>query len=150
MISAGTLFYLSDDYLVEDAVLPPFGLCHQRCTTTPLSLIPRFNGGDPHRLSSVMVPQNLQPNPSQPQVHTPDRPSGEPPAGHQLVWSMMEALEDCICSNIKSVLSMDERSLFGFIGNLWYQLQVFRSSFFHIVRLGTCDPGSTLCRRDML
>jgi hypothetical protein len=47
MISVRTLFYLSDDYLVEDDVLLPFGLCHQRCTTTSLSLIPRFNGGDP-------------------------------------------------------------------------------------------------------
>lgn len=73
IISAGTMFFLPDDHLVEDDVLPPFRL---RWTTTPLLLIPRFNGGDPLRLSSVMVPQNLQPNPPQPRVHTPDRPLG--------------------------------------------------------------------------
>lgn len=107
MISAGTRFYLPDDYLAEDAVLLPFGLCHQGWTTTSLSMILRFNGGDPIRLSSVMLPQNLQLNP-QPRVHTPDRPSGEPPAGHQPVWSTMEALKDCRCSNIESMLSTDE------------------------------------------
>jgi hypothetical protein len=108
MFSARTMFYLSDDHLVEDVVLPPFGMCHQSCTTTPLLMIPRFNGGDTWRLSSVMVPQNPQLNPSQPQVHTSDRPSGEPPVEHQLVWSTLETLEDCRCSNIKSVLSTDE------------------------------------------
>jgi hypothetical protein len=148
MISVGTMFHLSDDYLAEDVILWLFGLCHQICTITPLLLIPRFNGGDPLSLSSAMIYQNLQLNSSQPQVHTADRPSGEPPAGHQLVWSMMEAIEDCRCSNIESVLSTDERSLFGFIGSLRYQLQVFRSLFFHIVHLGnfvTFDPCSTPC-----
>jgi hypothetical protein len=143
-------FFLPDGHLVEDAVLPLFGLCHQRWTTTSLSLIPRFNGGDPLGLSSVMVHQNLQLNPPQPRVHTPDRPSGEPPAGHQLVWSTLEALEGCICSNIESVLSADERSLFGFIDNLWYQLQGSRSSLFLVVHVGTFDPCSTLCRRDVV
>jgi hypothetical protein len=52
----------------------------------------------------------------------------------------MEAPEGSGCSNIKFTLTMDERLLFGFIGNLWYQLQVFRSSFFHFVRLGTFNP----------
>jgi hypothetical protein len=146
----GTLSFLRDDHLVEDAVFPPFGLCHQRWTTTPLLLIPRFNGGDLLRLSSVMVPRNLQLNPPHPQVHTPDRLPGEAPVGHQPVWNTMKALEDCRCSNIESVLSVDERPLFGFIGILWYQLHVFRSSFFHIVHLGTFDRRSTLCCRDML
>jgi hypothetical protein len=85
MISTRTMFNLLHDHLVEDAVLAPFGPCHQRWTTTPLSMIPRFNGKDPLRLSSVMVPQNLQLGLYQPRVHTPDRPSGEPPAGHQLL-----------------------------------------------------------------
>jgi hypothetical protein len=48
IISAGTMFFLPDDHLVEDDVLPPIRL---RWTTTPLLLIPRFNGGDPLRLS---------------------------------------------------------------------------------------------------
>jgi hypothetical protein len=59
IITICTMLYLSDDQHVEDVVLPLFGLCHQRWMTTPLSLIPRFNGGDSWRLSSVMVPQNL-------------------------------------------------------------------------------------------
>ena len=141
------MFYVPDDHFVEDTVLLPFGLCHQRWTTISLSLIPRFNGKDPLRLSSVMVIQNLQLSPPKPRVHTPDRPSGEPPAGHQLVWSTMEALEDCRCSNIESGLSTDERSLFGFIGNLSYQLQVFRSCTYVFVHLGTFDLCSTTCRR---
>jgi hypothetical protein len=150
MISTGTIFYLSDDHLVEDVVLSLFGLCHQRCTTTPLLLILSFNGRDSLRLSSVMVSLNLQLNPSQPRVHTPYWPSREPIAGHQLVWSMMEAHEDCRYISIDSVLLRDDRVLFGFIGILLYQLQGFRSSFFHVVRLGTFDPWSTVGRRDML
>jgi hypothetical protein len=122
--SEGTLF-LPDDLLVEGVVLSQFGLCHQRWTTTSLSLIPRFNRGNPLRLSSVMVHQNLQFNRPKPRVHTPDRLSGETPVGHQLVWSTIEAY---ICNNTKSVLPVDDRSLFGFTGNLWYQLQMFRSS----------------------
>jgi hypothetical protein len=60
MISSGTMLYLPDDHIAEDVVLSPFGLCYQRWTTKPLSMIPRFNSGDPLRSSSVMVPQNLQ------------------------------------------------------------------------------------------
>jgi hypothetical protein len=40
--------------------------------------------------------------------------------------------------------------VFSFICNLWYQLQVFRSSLFLVVHLGTFDPCSMLCRRDLL
>jgi hypothetical protein len=47
MISASTVVYLSDDYLAEDYVLPPFRLCHQRWTTTSPLLTPGFNGKDP-------------------------------------------------------------------------------------------------------
>jgi hypothetical protein len=65
-ISTHTISYLLDDRLAEDIVLPLFGPCHQRCTTTPLLLILRFNSGNPLRLSSVMVPRNLQLNSSQP------------------------------------------------------------------------------------
>jgi hypothetical protein len=90
----GTMLSLTDGDYVEEAILLLFGFFHQMWMTTCLLLIPRFNSGDMSWLSSVMVHRYLQLNYSQPQVHTPDRPSGEPPAGHQLVWST-EALEDC-------------------------------------------------------
>jgi hypothetical protein len=38
--SKGIMFWQADDQRVEDAILPLFGLCHQRWMTTPLSLIP--------------------------------------------------------------------------------------------------------------
>jgi hypothetical protein len=38
MISEGTVFYLPDDQLVEDAVLPLFGLCHQRDGSAEIEL----------------------------------------------------------------------------------------------------------------
>jgi hypothetical protein len=144
-----TKFFMSDDRPVEDTV-PLFGFFHQRWTTTPLSLIPRFNSRGPSRLSSVMVLQDLQLSSLKPRMHTPDRPLGEPPTGHQLVWSMNEALGDCRCSNIESVLSTDKRSLFGFIGGLLYRLLVFRSSFYYFVLLGTCIPCLALCRHVIL
>jgi hypothetical protein len=144
-----TRVFMVDDLLVEDTA-PLFGLFHQRWSTTPLSLIPRFNSRGPSRLSSVMVLQNLQLSFPKPRMHTPDRPSGEPPAGHQLVWSMNEALGDCKCSNIESVLSADKRSLFGFIGSLRYRLLVLRSSLCNFVLLGTCIPCLALCRHVIL
>jgi hypothetical protein len=55
---------------------------------TSVSLIPRFNGADPMRLSSVMVPQTLQLNLSQPRVHTPDRPLGLRRAIHGALTGM--------------------------------------------------------------
>lgn len=141
MFSSGcTKFFMADDHPVEGTA-PLFGFFHQRCTTTPLSLIPRFSSRGPSRLSSVMVLKNLQLSSLKPRMHTPDRPSGEPPAGHQLVWSIKEAFGDCICSNIESVLSTDKRSLFGFIGSLQCHLLVFRSSLCYFVLLGT----SILC-----
>jgi hypothetical protein len=87
----------------------------------------------PSRLSLVMVLKNLQLSSPKSRMHTPNRPSGEPSAGHQLVWSINEALEDCRCSNIKSVLSTDKRSLFGFICSLQYRLLVFRSSLCYLI-----------------
>jgi hypothetical protein len=144
-----TKFFMSDDRPVEDTV-PLFGFFHQRWTTTPLSLIPRFNSRGPSRLSSVMVLQDLQLSSLKPRMHMPDRLLGEPPTGHQLVWSMNEALGDCRCSNIESVLSTDKRSLFGFIGGLLYRLLVFRSSFYYFVLLGTCIPCLALCRHVIL
>jgi hypothetical protein len=136
-----TMFFMADDHHVEDTA-PMFGFFHQRWTTTPLSLIPRFNSRGPIKLSSVTVLQNLQLSSFKPHMHTPDRPLGEPPTGHQLVWSMNEVLGDCRCSNIESVLSADKRSLFGFIGSLLYHLPVFRSSLFvHMYALlGALSP----------
>ena len=40
MSSKSTMFYLPDDHFVDDTVFLSFGLCHQRWTTTSLSLIP--------------------------------------------------------------------------------------------------------------
>jgi hypothetical protein len=102
-----TKFFMADDHSVEDTA-PLFGFFHQRWTTTPLSLIPRFNSRGLSRLSSVTVLQNPQLSSFKPRMHTPDRPLEEPPTGHQLVWSMNEALGDCKCSNIESVLSADK------------------------------------------
>jgi hypothetical protein len=95
---------LSYDQSVEDAVFMLFGLCHRRCTTTPLSLIPKFNNKDTHSLSSVKPIRYLQFN-SIPRAHIPDRPSGEPHAGHQLDRTFIEAFEDCGCGNFESGLS---------------------------------------------
>ena len=73
----------SDDCYVEDAVSELFGLCHRRWTTTPPLLIPRFNSRDTLSLSSVTPIPYLQLS-SIPRVQISDRPSGEPPVGHQL------------------------------------------------------------------
>jgi hypothetical protein len=64
------------------------------------------------RLSSVMDIQYLQLNSPHPQMHTSDRLLGEPPSGHQLVWSI-EAFEGYSCGTFGSGLSMDGRSPFG-------------------------------------
>jgi hypothetical protein len=68
-------------------------------------------------LSSVKVIRYLQLN-STPRVHFPNRPSGEPPAGHQLDHTFVEALEDYICGNFESGMSTEERTPYGFICNL--------------------------------
>ena len=74
--------------------------------------VPQIQQQGPLSLSSVKDLLYLQLNTPLPQVHTPDRPSGEPPAGHQLVWSA-EALEDYSCGTFGSELSTDGRSPFG-------------------------------------
>jgi hypothetical protein len=135
IISTSTSFFLSDD-LADDVAPPPFGLCHRRWTATSLLLILRFDGGGPSRLSSVMDPQNLQLGSTKPQVHTPDRPLGVSPTGHQLVWSTLEAPLDCRCSYIEFVLSTDDRLLCDSIGNLRHRLCV-RSFSFLLVQLRT-------------
>jgi hypothetical protein len=99
---------LDDDILVEDTVLVLSGLCHRRWTTSPSLLILIFDSGDPLSLSSVKATQYLQLNSYKPQVHTSDRPLGESTAGHQLVWSINEALEDCNCSKFEPELPSDK------------------------------------------
>ena len=131
----------SDDCLVEYAVSMLFGLCHRRWTTTPPSLIPRFNSGDPLSLGSVKVIRNLKLN-SIPHVHMPDRPLGEPPTGHQLDCTSIEALEDYKCGNFESVLSTDERTPSGSICG-FQRLHKFRSSC-SAMQLGTYLSCSTL------
>jgi hypothetical protein len=121
-----TCLSLSDGRLAEDAVLSLFGLCHRRWKTSPPLLIPRFNSGDTSSLSSVKVIQYLQLS-STPLVHFPDRPSGEPPTGHQLDRTLIEALEDCRCGNFESGLSTDERTPYGSICDLQH-LHEFRPS----------------------
>ena len=91
--SCCTLLSLPDGDLAGETVLFLFGFFHRRWPTTSLLLIPRFNRGDMLRLSSVLVHIYLHLKSPLPQVHTPDRPSGEPPTGHQPVWSI-EALGD--------------------------------------------------------
>jgi hypothetical protein len=135
-----TCLSLSDGRLVEDAVFSLFGLCHRRWTTSPPLLIPRFNGGDTSSLSSVKVIPYLQLN-STPRVHFPDRPSGEPPAGHQLDRTLIEALEDCRCGNFESGLSTDDRTPYGFICDLRH-LHEFRPSCC-VVQLRTYVSCST-------
>jgi hypothetical protein len=130
-----TCLSLPDDRHVEDAVSLLFGLCHRRWMTTPPLLIPRFNGRDTLSLSSVKVIRYLQLN-STPRVHIPDRPLGEPPAGHQLDRTSFEALEDYRCGNFESELSADERTSYGSICDLRRLLHVFRSPHCHVVHLG--------------
>ena len=50
--------------------------------------VPQIQQQGPLSLSSMKNLLYLQLNTPLPQVHTPDRPSGEPSAGHQLVWSV--------------------------------------------------------------
>jgi hypothetical protein len=84
-------------------------------------------------------------------VHTPDRPSGEPPAGYQLVWST-KALEDCRCGIFESELSTDDRWLIGSIGNLWFLHVLYRCrpSFSYFVQLGTSLSCSVLESHGMM
>jgi hypothetical protein len=127
----------------EDAVPLLFGLCHGRWTTAPSLLILRFNSGDPLSLSSVKAIQYLQLN-HKPQVHTPDRPLGESPTGHQLVWSIKEALEDCNCSKFEPELSTDKRSLFDSNCSLRYLLCKMSPSRIRYVQLRTAGSCSFL------
>jgi hypothetical protein len=144
-----TCLSLPADRHVEDAVSMLFGLCHRRCTTTLLLLIPRFNGRDTLSLSSVKVIRYLQLNFS-PRVHIPDRPLGEPPAGHQLDRTYIEALEDCICGNFESELSADERTPCGSICDLQHLPDGFRSGSCYVVHLGTYLTCSTVESHVML
>jgi hypothetical protein len=149
LISISTWFFWHDDKHGDD-VVPVVWVDPSVVDDNTPAASPQIQWQGLLRLSSVKDIQYLQLSHLLPQVQTPDRPSGEPPAGHQLVWSMLRALEDFTCKNIKPRLSMDKRLLFGFIGNLWYQLQVFWPSLFYIVRFRTFHPCSTHCRRDML
>ena len=139
-----TSLSLMDGNTVEDIVPLLFGLCHRRWTTAPSLLILRFNRGDFLCLSSVKVIQHLQLNTFKPQVHTPERPSGESPAGHQLVWSAKEALGDCKCSKFEPELSTDDRPLVDSICSLRYLLCKFWPSSICYVQLSTDGPCSVV------
>jgi hypothetical protein len=65
---------------------------------------------------------------STPRVHIPDRPLEEPPAGHQLNRTSIEALEDYKYGNFESELPTDQRTPYGSICNLQHLLE-FGSSF---------------------
>jgi hypothetical protein len=131
-----TCSLLSLDRHAEDVVSMLFGLCHRRWTTTPPLLILRFNSRDTLSLSSVKVIQDLQLN-SIPHVHNPDRPLGEPSAGHQLDRTSIEAFEDYRCGNFEFELSTDERTPYGSICDLQHLLREFRSPSCSVVQLGT-------------
>jgi hypothetical protein len=124
-----THFSLSHGCHVEDAVSQLFGLCHRRWMTTPPLLITRFNSRDVLSLSSVKVIRYLLLN-STPRMHFPDRPSGEPLAGHQLDRTFVEALEDYRCGNFESGMSTNERTPYGSICDLQHLFHEFRSSSF--------------------
>jgi hypothetical protein len=68
-------------------------------------------------MSSVKVIRYLQLN-SSPRVHFPDRPLGEPPVGHQLDRTYVEALKDCRCCNFESKMSTNERTSYDSICDL--------------------------------
>ena len=133
---------LSDDHCVEDTVFKLFGLCHRRCMTTPPLLILRFNSKDVLSLCSVKAIRYLQLS-SIPRLHILDRLSGGSPAGHQMDWTFIEALEDYRCGNFGSELSTDGRMPYGSICSLLCLLHEFRSSSFCSVRLGTYLSCST-------
>jgi hypothetical protein len=139
-----TSLSLTDGTQVEDTVTLLFGLCHRRWTTTPSSLILRFNSGDCLSLRSVKAIQYLQLSTHKPQVHTPDRSLGESTTRHQLVWSTKEASKDCICSKFEPVLSTDKRPLFDSRCSLWYLLCISWSSRFCSVQLSTACSYSFL------
>jgi hypothetical protein len=63
-----------------------------------------------------------------PQMQTLDRLSGEPPAWHQLVWSI-DAFEDYNCDIFGSGLLIDGRSPFGSFCSLRCQNHVLLLSF---------------------
>jgi hypothetical protein len=133
-----TRFSLIDETHGEVAV-PLFGLNHQRWLTTPLLLVLRFNSVDTLSLSSVSLLRYLQLSTPQPQVHTPDRPLGEPSTGHQLVWSI-EAFEDYNCGIFESELSADDRSPFGSTCSLRRLLQeLLPSCFVQLSSLVSCS-----------
>jgi hypothetical protein len=111
------MFSLLDGVQDEAAVFLLFGTC-RRWMTKPLLRFLRFNGEDPQRLSSVVLLQYLQLNSSIPLVQTPDSLPEEPPGGHQLVCSTLEALGDWRCSIFESELSSDKRWLVGSIYDL--------------------------------
>ena len=137
---------LVDGYSVEDTVPFLFGLCHRRRPTAPPLLILRFDRGDFFSLSSVKAIRYLQLNTFKPQVHTSERPLGESPAGHQLIWSTNEALGDCNCSKFEPELSTDDRPLFDSICSLRYLLCKSWPSTICYVKLRTADPCSELCK----
>ena len=112
-----TCLSLSYDWHVQDVVSLLFGLCHWRWTTTPLSLIPRFNSRDTRSSSSVKLIRYQQLNPI-PHVHITDRPLGDPPVEHQLDRTYIEALEDYRCDNFGSGLSTDGRMPYGLFCDL--------------------------------
>jgi hypothetical protein len=127
---------LIDGKQVEDIISLLFGLCHRRWTTTPLSLILRFNGG------TLWFWARLQLNDHKPQVHTLDRPLGESTAGHQLVWSTNEAFGDCKWSKFEPELSSDKRPLFDSTCSLRYFLSISWSSRICCLQLtaaGSCS-----------
>jgi hypothetical protein len=82
-------------------------------------------------LSSVMDFSYLQLSTPFPLFHTPDRLSGEPPAGHQLVWTK-EIFEDYSCGTFGSELSTDGRSPFGSYCSLRCQHHVLSSLVFRL------------------
>lgn len=75
------LFFLLAAIQDEGAVFALFGI-GRRWMTTLLTLILRFNSGDPGSLSSVMHTQDLQLNSLQPLVQTLESPPDEPPGEH--------------------------------------------------------------------
>jgi hypothetical protein len=126
-----TRFYWFDDKYGVDTV-PVVRVDLSEVDDNTSVVVTQIQQRGPLSLSSVKDIRNLQlSTPTLPQMHTPDRLSEEPPAGHQLVWSI-EALEDYNCGTFGSELSTDGRSSFGSYCSLRCQRHALSSSVFQL------------------
>ena len=146
------MIFLMDDHLPEDGVLLSFRLCHQRWTTSHLSLMLRFNGGDPSSLSHVKVHQNFQLNHPQHRVDMPCIPSREPLACASTSIQYDGGPRRFVDATLLSLCcqQMTDRCLASkTIFDINYKCLI-RLYFFNFVFSRTFDPCSTISYREML